>query len=150
MSQGFSEKHGKITVTAHTPAGRREVEVLSHKDATFDPGDASSHVVGANGVEFIAHGQCKPKLTFSLTNGTESLVLRQHVLDPSGNAWPLTITHAFRAPGLGSLVYTYDCEHGKGGGYKAGDGTGLEGDAFEFLASKVKTSKNGAKFVRTA
>lgn len=149
--QGFSEKHGKITVTVHTAAGnRREVEVLSHKDTAFDPGDASSHVVGANGVEFIAHGQRKPKLSFSLTNGVESTTLREAVLDAEGNALPLTLTHAFRAAGLGSVVFVYECEHGKGGGYKASDGAGLEGDAWEFLASKVKTSKNGAKFRRTA
>jgi hypothetical protein len=151
MSTGFSEKDGTITINAHTTAGVRKMVVLSHKDATFDPGDSASHVVGANGVEFIAHGQRKPKFTFSLTNGVESTTLRAHVLDAHGNAWPCTITHAFRHPGLGSQVYTYEqAEHGKGGGYKASDAAGLEGDAFEFLAHKVKTSRNGGAYRVTA
>lgn len=155
MAAGYSEKDGLITITAHTTGGLRKLTITGAKDPEFDPADSAAQNVGSGKVVFISHGARKPVFKFGIINGVEGVGIRAHTTYDAGGGqigyWPLTIVWAFRRAGLGSLVFHFEeAELGKGGAFKASDGPGFEGGAFEFPMLRASTSTNGGKFVASA
>ena len=145
---GFSEKDGVVTVVAKIPGRSAKLVIYGPKDPEFDPGDSAAQNGASGRVIFISHGVRKPIFKFSMVNGVEGAKLRAMCTYNAGNRqlgyWPLTITWAFRRPGVGSLSYHFeDAELGKGGAPKASDGAGFEGGAFEFPMLSASYSTNG-------
>lgn len=154
MAMGFSEKDGQITVTANQNGLQVPRTLKSFTGPEFDPGDTYQQVLANGHVAFIAHGARKPVFKFNMPNGVEANDLRDLcVYDQGGGIlgyWPCVISWAFRRPGLGSIAWHLEGDLGKGGGFKASDGPGLEGGAFEFALTTARVSKNGAPFKLTA